>query len=226
MPDVSATIIAAMIAIVGVLLSTIVFALYQARRSATLEKEQLNLIQREREQINVRIMETDKEEPKKNIVDIIQLGLNHLTEYYVINKGQAKNSFRLSVSLIVIGFLTIIFGVSILYSGQLSITLATVSGISGVLLQFIGGASFFVYRKSLEQLNFYYNQLIKMQDTMLAIQLIENLPSQEKHLDLMEKLILALLTRSSKESTMVANSTDVLNIGASPNNQNQTTSHT
>ena len=42
-------------------------------------------------------------------MDKIDLGLNQLEEYYVINKNQARNSFHISLFAIIVGFLTIVY---------------------------------------------------------------------------------------------------------------------
>jgi Cyanobacterial TRADD-N associated 2-Transmembrane domain len=135
---------------------------------------------------------------KADILDTIQLNLNQLSEYYTINKGQARNSFRISVSAIVLGLFTLLAGIWFFYLRETTsnITLATLSGVSGVLLQFIGGAYFYLYRKSLEQLNFFFSQLVKMQDTMLSIKLCEQITKEDRQIDVREKIILSLLERS------------------------------
>lgn len=152
-------------------------------------------------------LENEKNELKnkieaKNSIEIfytIQLSLNQLNEYYTINKAQAKSSFRFSIFAIVIGLLTIVSGIWLFYlneSPNLSLTIMT--GFAGMLLEFIGGAYFFMYKKSLEQVNFFFGQLIKIQDTMLSINLTKNIGNEDKQIELTEKIITSLLERSLK----------------------------
>jgi hypothetical protein len=47
-----------------------------------------------------------------DIFSVIQLGLNQITEYYTINKSQARNSFRASMGAVVIVFLAISVGIA------------------------------------------------------------------------------------------------------------------
>jgi hypothetical protein len=143
---------------------------------------------------------TQKIENKKeiDIFQTIQLSLNQLTEYYTINKSQASISFIFSSVAIIIGLLTIVSGIWLFYLGNQNIQLTVISGIAGILLEFIGGAYFFMYKKSLEQVNFFYGQLIKIQDTMLSINLANNIPNEEKKADIIEKIIESLLERSLK----------------------------
>src|SRR5712664_2646079 len=113
---------------------------------------ELRPIRKEREEIRQRI----EHDPAANVLNTIQLGLNQITEYYTINKSQARKSFSFSVFAVVMGLVTLIGGVWLFYFGKTpNVGLAALSGIGGLLLQFIGGASFYIYNKSLAQLNYF-----------------------------------------------------------------------
>ena len=107
-----------------------------------------------------------------DILNVVQLGLNQLTEYYTINKSQARNSFTASLAAVVLGFITLVVAYFLALRSR---QVATVTALSGILLQFLGGAYFYLYNKSLQQLNFFYGELVKLQDTMLAIKLCDEL---------------------------------------------------
>jgi hypothetical protein len=157
----------------------------------TLEVE-LKPIRKEREEIRQRI----DHDSAANVLNTIQLGLNQITEYYTINKSQARNSFSFSVFAVVTGLLTLIGGIWLFYFGKTpNVGLAALSGIGGLLLQFIGGASFYIYNKSLSQLNYFYDKLVRMQDTMLSIQLCGQLEDKARRSAIQERLILEILTR-------------------------------
>lgn len=160
---------------------------------------ELRSLREQRIQIQERLTASHQSEQpaKENVFDTIQLGLNQITEYYTINKSQARNSFRLSVFAMVVGLVTLIGGIWIFYFGEnRDTTLAVVSGLAGVLVEFIGGAYFYLYNKSLGQLNFFYEKLVKMQDTMLAVHLSESL-GPEKETEMKQRLIEQLMERSS-----------------------------
>jgi hypothetical protein len=61
-----------------------------------------------------------------------------------------------------------------------NLQLATISGIAGVVSQFIGAAYFYLHRKSLEQLNYFYEQLVRMQYVMLSIKLCEEVQGSKQ----------------------------------------------
>jgi hypothetical protein len=100
---------------------------------------ELKSLHEERKDITDRL--ADKQRP--DILDTIQLSLNQLNEYYTINKSQARNSFSFSVSAVVFGLATTIGGIWIFYLGDNPrVDVAVITSLSGVLLQFIGGAYF------------------------------------------------------------------------------------
>jgi len=55
-----------------------------------------------------------------------------------------------------------------------------------------------MYKKSLEQVNFFFGQLIKIQDTMLSINLSNNIKDEVRKTEMQEKIIVSLLERSLK----------------------------
>lgn len=134
-----------------------------------------------------------------DFMDVIDDHLTHLLEYYVINKAQAKNSFRASTTAVFIGFLTIVAGIWLSYYGMLTNNTALyISVLAGVILQFVGGAYFYLYNRSLIQLNFFFSRLALMQDTVLSIHLTNQIPEGPERNRVLEKLIFLIVTRDAK----------------------------
>ncbi|QZP31489.1 TRADD-N-associated membrane domain-containing protein [Pseudomonas sp. DR48] len=157
---------------------------------------ELERIREERNTIQERLSEAPKSE---DVIDTIQLNLNQLSEYYVINKSQARTSFGFSVFAIVSGLVSIIGGVWLFYFKETpNFQLTAISSVAGVLAEFIGAAYFYVYRKSLEQLNFFFMQLVRMQDTMLSVRLCEQVLPEDRQMQLRAQIIMTLLQRSSQ----------------------------
>jgi len=73
--------------------------------------------------------------------------------------------------------------------------------IGGVLTQFIGAGFFFLYSKNLKQLNIFNEQLVKSQDTMYAIGLVQHLP-EERRAQTFETIVSMLITRNEPKSPM------------------------
>jgi hypothetical protein len=157
------------------------------------DKVALQSIHTERNELQSRL------DTKLNIFSQVQLNLNQLQEYYIINTSQAKNSFYYSVYAIIIGLGVIVISIALYYFDTFkNITLTTVSTISGILIQFIGGAYFVMYKKSISQLNFFYIQLLKTQDIMLAINIAETFDDTVKKVELKEKIAISLLDKASQ----------------------------
>jgi hypothetical protein len=132
-----------------------------------------------------------------DILEVIQSNLDQLIDYYIINKAQATTSFRSSIIAISIGFATIIIGVWLAYAHVGDNTAAYISVLAGIVLQFIGGAFFFLYTKSLIQLNFFFARLALMQDTMLGIRLADSIPDGKERHHILERLIFAIVQRNA-----------------------------
>lgn len=173
---------------------------------------ELKKIEKEKEVIIHKIEDEETKSTQSKTVDLIRLNLNQLTEYYSINKNQAKSSYYLSILFVAIGFAALIICILIaFYSQEYKITISIISGVSGILLQFFGGANFFLYSKSLEQVNRFYDQLVKMQDTMLAVEIIQQVDDQKKKLLMTEKLVNSLVERNHSQFQSISESNNKTN---------------
>lgn len=159
---------------------------------------ELKNLSQERERLKGEV-KSEKNKSNNNVFNTIQLNLNQTTEYYTINKSQARKSFGISVAAIIAGFITTLVGIWLIYfGGNVPVSIITLS--SSVILEIIGGLYFSMYKKSLTQLNFFYEKLENMQDTMLAIELTNNISDETKKNEIQEKIILNLIQRSSQTS--------------------------
>lgn len=169
------------------------FEFHSSSRSTDAE---IDALRRERAELRARLdtEASSKHQGPADVLDTIRLSLNQLTEYYTINKGQAKSSFRASMGAMVVGLLTILVGIWIFYTSPGGdVKVAVIAGIAGILAEFIAGAYFYLYNRSLTQLNYFYDKLTAMQDTMLAIRLCDTLP-EPRATATKERLIEVLIT--------------------------------
>lgn len=151
----------------------------------------LSGLRKEREELKKKI--TKKQD---DIFNTIQLSLNQLNEYYTINLDQARSSYRWSIIAILVGLLTLTAGIwFFFFDSDPKIDIAIISGISGIIIEFIGASNIYIYNKSLSQLNLYFNELIKIQNTMLAIELCDKVDDKERKYQITEKIILTLMER-------------------------------
>ncbi|GEM_PF-6511171 len=157
-------------------------------------EQQLDILKNEREKIE-RELEVDHD-----IFKTIKLNLNQINEYFIINKSQARSTFRFSVFVITLGFITIISGIWIYYVNPSSYSITVITTITGFLCEFIGAINIYIYIKSLKQLNYFYEKLDKMQYIMLSIRLCEEIGEPVKTIEIKEKIIAALINSSTKDS--------------------------
>lgn len=162
-------------------------------------KNELNNVHTERNEIIKRISQETK---KNGITDIILLNLNRLSEYYTINLTQAKNSYRYSIIGVCIGTLIFIYCIwSFIGNDNPNITVTIIGSIMGIITDFIAASYFYLYKKSIVQLNMYFKELIKIQDTMLAIELCNKIDTQSKEYnESINSIIMELLKRSSQNT--------------------------
>lgn len=70
----------------------------------------------------------------------------------------------------------------------------------GIITDFIAATYFYLYKKSIEQLNMYFKELIKIQDTMLAIELCNKIDvHSNEYNESIKSIIMELLKRSSQD---------------------------
>ena len=132
-----------------------------------------------------------------SVASTIKLSLNQLSGYYAVNLDQARNSYRWSILSIILGLITIIVGIWIIYFSQNpNLTIGIITGFSGVIIEFIGASNLYIYNKTLSQLNIYFKELVKIQDTMLAVELCDKIDDNNpKKIEIIEKIIIELISK-------------------------------
>ena len=137
---------------------------------------ELEPIRKQREEIESRIRGEAQPDPFSSL----ELNLNQLSLYYAINRAQARNGFRFGVFVIVVSLALLGLGIGLYYfNTQASVTVAAISGIGGVLGQFVGASGLFLYSKALTQSTYYYDQLARLQRLLLAAQLCDRIEDQD-----------------------------------------------
>lgn len=140
--------------------------------------------------------------PKTRIRDVvlgnIEDSLGEIKDYYRINKEQARLSFTVSVIAMSTGLVVLVLGIVLFYLyGFSGFGMSVVTGVSSVFLNFIGGAYFYLYKESTSRLNDFHDKLVKIQLTMLAVTLCEQI-GDESHRDrIKEHLIIEIIKRTA-----------------------------
>ena len=169
-----------------------------------LSEERKTLEQRLADQSGSEAQRTPGEE-KELFGANLELNLNQLKEYYVINKSQARSSFRMGVTAVLLGLVAILVGVGLLYAGggqRNHIGVAIATAVAGLLGQFIGGSCFYLFNKAQDQSVHYYDRLTELQGTLLAVHLVESITNPELADVSRQQIALALIKSDTSAVSM------------------------
>jgi hypothetical protein len=126
--------------------------------------------------------------------------IEKLQNYYEVNLSHAKWSFWASLASVGVGMIVLLVGVSMLFIKDAP-DAGVVATSAGVLSEFISATLFYLYNKNLKQLNFFYEKLIKFQDTYWAMGLVNHLPEDERP-EMLKTIISNLIVRNEPRSEM------------------------
>lgn len=117
-------------------------------------------------------------QPDYDIFKLMYKNVRESTEYYIISKRQANRSFTLSM-------ISCILGVIIYICGFISVVIldkdiAIFTTIAGTVVELVSGLSFWMYNKSLKQLNEYHKRLSSTEKYLTSIQLAEKMESNRR----------------------------------------------
>lgn len=161
-PTVATALIAGVATILAAFIG-IIFVIYQNRQhEKALEKRQV-----------IQIEQIAKAKPE-NIQEVAASQLAIITSFNESVLRQAQQSFILALSAAAIGLIFFIAAVGfLLVSGTQ--TIATVSIISGALVEVISAVNFYLYGKASSQFSIFHNRLDRIQYFLLANSICESL---------------------------------------------------
>ena len=125
------------------------------------------------------IVKNIQEQPDYDIFKLLYKNVRESTEYYIISKRQANKSFTLAIISCVFGVVIYICGFLIV--AILNKDIAIFTTIAGTVVELVAGLSFWMYSKSLKQLNEYHRRLSSTEKYLTAIQMADKLESTEKN---------------------------------------------
>jgi hypothetical protein len=103
---------------------------------------------------------------------VLLINVSALEGFVALARLQAQQSFSLSKFAAIAGFLIVAFagGLSVYLTiiGNQNLNAAYLAGVAGVLMEFIAGVFFFLYSRTLTQINLFHDKLVDMQSTALA----------------------------------------------------------
>jgi hypothetical protein len=103
---------------------------------------------------------------------VLLINISALEGYVAQARLQAQQSFNLSRFVAIVGFLivSVAIGLSVYLTakGNSNLSAAYLTGVAGVFTEFISGVFFFLYSKTLAQINLFHDKLVDMQKTSLS----------------------------------------------------------
>ncbi|WMJ86643.1 TRADD-N-associated membrane domain-containing protein [Anaerocolumna sp. MB42-C2] len=115
-----------------------------------------------------------------DILELMSINMTEIKEYYVLSKNMAKSSFKLSVSMCLLGFTLITASIISIFAMDITIGSAIIPAIGGVIVEVVAGTSLIVYRQSLEQLNRYYEALHENERFLSVVNIADKITPEKK----------------------------------------------
>ena len=137
-------------------------------------KEALNLI-RQHNQNNL-----GKSSNSADVIELMIINMEEIREYYKLSKIMANLSFILSFFMCIFGFFIIAGSIIAFFFKDISFMEPIIPIIGGAIVEVIAGTSLVVYKKSLEQLNHYYESLHNNERFLSLVTIVEKLSDDEK----------------------------------------------
>ncbi len=103
---------------------------------------------------------------------VLLINISALEGYVAQTRIQAQQSFQLSKIISIVGFfiliISIILSIYLTTTGKTNLDAAYLGGIAGVMIEFIAGIFFYLYNKTLQQINLFHDKLVAMQQTSMS----------------------------------------------------------
>lgn len=172
----------------SLVLGVIVSYIAKSKLDNKLTKEANNEIDIEINKFKNLLKETDND-----VLKLMYKNVAELREYYVINKQQARNSYSASLFMCFLGF--ILFSSGVAYSVyDPSNNIIQYSTFGGVIIELIAGLFFWLYSKSIKQINLFHSSLQNTEKFLTAIQLVEKI-SEDKRDETYSNIINKIIER-------------------------------
>lgn len=124
------------------------------------------------------IVKNIHEQVDYDIFKLLYKNVRESTEYYIISKRQANKTFTLAIISCVFGVIIYICGFLIV--AILDKDIAIFTTIAGTVVELVAGLSFWMYNKSLKQLNEYHKRLSSTEKYLTSIQMADKMGNNKR----------------------------------------------
>jgi hypothetical protein len=103
---------------------------------------------------------------------LLLLNISTLKKYTSQTRLQAEQSFFLAKIVSIIGFVILVVGIGLgiysVYTGKGNLNAAYLTSIAGILTEFISGVFFYLYNRTLQQLNLFHDKILVTQNIAMS----------------------------------------------------------
>lgn len=115
------------------------------------------------------------------------LGLNGIVnnmkkmdDYYEIVGRQVRHSYQFALLSSCVGIVAFIFASLFVVVGHADISSVIIPAAGGAITEIIAGTFLFIYKKSLEQMNYYFDSLLRKEKFLYAVNLVGEISDVKK----------------------------------------------
>lgn len=141
----------------------------------------------------------NKDIDNRDIIELMIANMKEINEYYVLSKRMTQQSFILAVCMCIGGFMIISVSVAFILINNFEAKEAIIPIISGAVVEAIAATTLIVYKKSIEQLNRYYDALHNNEIFLSSVNLVSKI-STEKRDQMYEYIIKTKLENKSNQN--------------------------
>ena len=141
----------------------------------------------------------NKDIDNRDIIELMIANMKEINEYYVLSKRMTQQSFILAVCMCIGGFMIISVSVAFILINNFEAKEAIIPIISGAVVEAIAATTLIVYKKSIEQLNRYYDALHNNEIFLSSVNLVSKI-STEKRDQMYEYIIKTKLEDKPKQN--------------------------
>jgi len=126
-----------------------------------------------------------------------------LEAYFNQNLRQINYIFLLSVSVMIVGFAIIIWGILQAIRSPDTFVPAAIASATGVVTEFIGATFLLIYRSTIQQASSYFRTLERINSVGMAMQILDTMSAEAKPDDLKSKtkaILVELLIRQAHQA--------------------------
>ncbi len=138
---------------------------------------------------NNNVEEIGLKEIGNTALGLMEMNLASIREYYGWSQKQAKYAFVLAVIMCIAGFLLLAFSVAATFLFKEQFEISLISAVGGAIIELIAGTALFVYKKSVNQLNYYHKSLHEDERFLSSVNLISKFSSEDRADSMLEEII-------------------------------------